>query len=386
MPKITTTLYGDLALLPFPAMVGATENIEFKTEIQQAIDSTEERQQLRVLPRQTLNYQFPITKDRMASAFNTEYDAVTENWAVPLWAEGQSVGNVLANATSIACDTTIHDLRENSLALLRTTDNLWQIVEIGSITRSSVNVTNALIYQANARIYPVRIGWISDPITRDVSGIFQLSSIKFNIDDIRDVPEIVPDQFLDNDIYFTCPLLGGESLSRSIQSRLDIVDQDLGVIARRTLWSNARYSTPLYQLLKNKQEVFDYRGFLSRAQGKFRSFWLPSFEANMRVVSTGTITTTLLIKPDCYLDYAPRIHIAIKTTDGTWHPFITSNPTIVAGGNIQLTLDHALNLDASAIKKISYLGLYRLDTDSIDLTFIGKNRARTQVNIIELTP
>jgi hypothetical protein len=384
MPKITMSLFGELALLPYPAMIGASESIEYLTEIIESHDGTEQRQQLRSLPRQTLSYSYPITKDRMAAAFNMQYGAIAKNWAVPLWAEGQDIAQVLAHETSIACDTTIHDLRPNSLALLRSNDTVWQIIEISTITATSISVSNDLKYQQNARLYPVRIGWTNDPIERKVNGVFVNSSMKFKIDDLREVAEIVPGQYLGDDIYFACPLLGGDSLGRSLQQRIDILDQSLGVIARRTPWSNARYSTPLYSLLKSKQEIYEYRTFLSRCQGKFRAFWMPSFEFNMSVMSVGTVSNTVLIKPDSYLDYAPRTHIAIKTNDGTYHTNTITASSVVAGGLIQLTLTTALNIDASTIQKISYLGLYRLDTDSIDLIFIGKNMAQTQVNIIEL--
>jgi hypothetical protein len=384
MPKITTTLFGDLALLPYPAMINAVENIEYFTEIIKSHDGTEQRQLLRSLPRTTLSYTYPITKDRMAATFNMQYGAIAKNWAVPLWAEGQDIAQVLAHETSIACDTTIYDLRPNSLALLRSSDTVWQIIEISTITATSISVSNDLKYQQNARLYPVRIGWTNDPIRRNVNGVFVSSSMKYKIDDLREVAEIVPAQYLGDDIYFTCPLLGGESLGRSLQQRIDVLDQGLGVIARRTPWSNARYSTPLYSLLKSKQEIFDYRAFLSRCDGKFRAFWMPSFEFNMRVMSVGTVSNTLLIKSDAYLDYTPRTHIAIKTSDGVYHTNTITDLSVVAGGLIQLTLTTQLNIDASTIQKISYLGLYRLDTDSIDLTFIGKNMAQTQVNIIEL--
>lgn len=50
------------------------------------------------------------------------------------------------------------------------------------------------------------------------------------------------------------------------------------------------------------------------------------------------------------------------------------------------TLATSLGYDASLIRNICYLGLYRLDNDNIDLNWIGKFIVQSTVNILELTP
>ena len=56
MAKITTTLFGELAILPYQAEAPVKESLEFLTDVITAYDATEERLQLRSKPRQSFNY------------------------------------------------------------------------------------------------------------------------------------------------------------------------------------------------------------------------------------------------------------------------------------------------------------------------------------------
>jgi len=384
--KITTTLFGDLAFLPFQADAPMTENMSFLTDVQTAQDSTEERVQLRTAPRHTLSYTMPLQAWQVMQAFNTEYQALRLKWAIPLWYEWQFVGTVNAAASSIACDTTVFDFRPSSLALLYTDADTWQIVEISTMTSSAVSVSNTLISQQNCFIMPIRLGWIADNVSSSFNGFISTESMDFEINDDEYLEPSAPAQYLGDDIYFKAPISGHSFMTRTIQSRVDKVDYGLGVIDRLSPWKNSRYATPYASLLKTPTEIRDYRNFLYRRAGRYRHFWMPTFERNLRLVTTGNITTTIVIKNDGYNDWTRRSNIAIQHINGTWTTNTLSAPTIVALGNIQLTLGTSLGYDASLIRNMCYLGLYRFDNDSIDMNWIGNSIVQSTVNIVELTP
>lgn len=384
MAKISTSL-GEFAILPYCAMIGMRENISFLTDVMEAQDGTEERIKLRVLPRQSLSYSYPMGRNRMAHAFNVEYGAIRKQWAIPMWAEWQLVGEVLADAVSITCDTVQFDLRANSLALLFTSDSVWQVVEIGAITATTIEVTNSLIHQVGCRLIPLRVGRVEGDILKAVNNIFSLDQINYYIDQAQDILPATPAQYSGDDIYFNCPLLQGDTIQRAISQRNDLVDFDLGLIDSFSPWVNSRYSWQLRTLLMNPFNIREYRDFIYRRAGRYRQFWMPSFEKNIRLVTTGMIATTIEIMNDGFMDDIVRNNIAIKKTDGTWSTNVVSSPTPM-GENIQLTLSTSLGYDASLIERISYLGLYRLDSDNVELNWIKSRTIESTVNIIELTP
>lgn len=387
MAKITTQLFGELAILPRQAEAPIKETLEFLTDVMESYNGTEQRLQLRTKARQTFDYTVPLQSWHMAAAFNTEYGAIRKRWAVPIWTEAQYVGTVAQNAPTIACDTTNYDLRSQSLALLYAGCDKWQVIEIATAETGVITLLGGVTGVVGAWLLPVRLGWIANTIDKPTNGHNGKSQLIFEIDDTLPLSSDAPPQYLGNDIYYEVGLLSGDAVDRSLEQRLDENDFDLGPIERRTTWANARFATPFRRVINGAAEMRAYKNFLYRRAGKFRAFWQPSFEVNMRPMNTGVIASTLVIKSDSYIDYGSiRKNIAIQTMAGAWLLRTVSNPIQINADSVQLTLSSALNINVANIARISYLGLNRFDADRIELNWIGNGVAESTVRILELTP
>lgn len=385
MAKITTTLFGDLAILPHPAESPIKETLEFLTDVMVSHNGNEERLPLRTKPRHSFNYTVPVQAWNMAAAFNTESGALRKRWAVPIWTEAQYVGSVAAAAASIACDTTVYDLRANSLALLFAGCERWQIVEIASITSGSVVPSNVLSEMSGAWLVPVRLGWITGNVDKPTNGHNAKSTVTFQLEDSLSLVPSAPSQYLSQDVYYESGLLAGDSISRTIEQRLDVVDYELGPVARRSPWEYSRFGTPYRSIIQGVSEMRDFKEFLYRRAGKYRGFYMPTFENNLRLLNTGTIVSTLVVKSDSFLDYANvRTNVAIQTANGSWLARGISNPVQIDSERIQLTLSSPLNIAANSVTRICYLGLNRLDTDRIEITWKGNTVAESEFRILEL--
>lgn len=386
MPKVTTTLFGELAVLPYQAEAPVKESLEFLTDVITAYDATEERLQLRSKPRQSFNYSIPLQAWHTASAFNTEYGAIRKDWAVPIWTEAQYVGTISAGLFSIGCITAVYDLRPQSLAMLYSVGGDFQIIEINEVFSDHITLLVGTKYITGAWLMPVRKGWIQGNIDKPINGHNGKSLLTFVIDDNPVITPVAPAQYLGDDIYYDAPLLSDGSLLASLSQQQDIIDMSLGPVTRRTNWNRPQYGKPWRSLLTTPEEVRSYREFLYRRAGKFRRFWYPTFENNMRVTNTGNITTTLTIQSDSFIDYASlRTHIAIEA-NGVWYPRAISDPIQIDAQRVQLTLSPALNVPATGITRISYLGLHRFDTDRIELSWQGGGVVESNVQILELLP
>lgn len=386
MAKVTTELFGELAVLPYQAEAPVKESLEFLTDVIEAYDATEERLQMRSKPRQSFNYSIPLQAWRTAAAFNTEYGAIRKDWAVPIWTEAQYVGTVGAGLLEVLCNTSLYDLRPQSLAMLYNVCGDFQVIEIDEVFSDHITLLADTEYVAGAWLMPVRKGWIQGNVDKPTSGHNGKSSLTFVIDDNPTITPAVPAQYLGDDIYYDVPLLSSGSLSASLSQQQDITDMSLGPVARRTNWNRPQYGKPWRTLLTTPQEIRSYREFLYRRAGKFRRFWFPTFENNMRIANTGNITTTLIIQSDSFIDYASlRTHIVIEA-GGVWYPRAVSNPVQVSATQVQLTLSSALNIQAQRITRTSYLGLHRFDADRIELNWQGGGVVESNVQVLELSP
>lgn len=377
---VTTELFGDVILLKSPALVGATESIGFKTDVFESKNGTETRIPLKDKARQTLSFSTIAVLEEIAQHFNVQWGGIRKNWAVPLFQEKQDVGNV--DGDVITCRTDIYSFYDGSLALLKNSTE-QTLVEVATVESDSITLT-APVSMTNAKLYPVRVCFISGDISRQISGIHASASITFIVIDEPEIEESEPVQFLGHDLYWFCLTFSGSSMESMISQQQNIIDNEVGVIFQNSDWDFARYSKQYRAVIKDHDDLFAYRQFLFRRRGKYRPFWLPTFESNMRCKSTGFISSVLLIEPDQYKQLADlRKQIAIKS-NGAWTAHTITASTLVSVDTVQVTISPALNKNATTIERISYLGLHRLDADSVDLNYLGANIVEASVPILEI--
>lgn len=388
MAKIATNLFGELALLPFPAEAPVSETLEWMTDLLVSFNGTEEAIPLRNHPRQRFIYEIPeqpVDKLRSYIAF---YNGLKLRWAIPMWTEGQFVGGVVINTQTIPVDTTNVDFRANSLALLYQNQDKWQVVEIASVAADSITIVGFTQAFQSAYLVPVRLGYLDGNVDRSSNGFSNRTKVRFELTDHQALPEAAPPQFLGDDLYVVPGLLNGSTQEQVLTTQVDRIDYDLGLVERRYPWINPRDRRPKYVVLDGLDEVRDFKAFLMRRQGRFRRFWEPTFERDLRHANTGLVESILKIQAaDGFTDYTPtRLHIAVATADGTWHCRTVSSVADPSFGVVDLTLDTPLNIQASTIRFVSYLGLRRLDTDRVELNWIGGGVVRAGIATVEIQP
>lgn len=385
MAKITTDLFGDLAFIPFQAQSPAKETLEFLTDLIVSVDGTEQAIPLRNSARRLLSYSIPVQAVDDPTVYNTVYGAIRDRWAIPMWTEGQYIGTVAGSLTTLPCDTIYHDLRASSLAILWSSNLVWQILEITTKTNTSISLAHATVAQTGAFLLPLRVGFIDGSVERPTSGYGSAFNIRYNIEEIATFSAGAPAQYLSNDIYYDVPLLNDDTLTTALQKQYDTIDFDLGLVNYRTQVIDTQFVSVFSAICDTLAEIYNYKYFLFRRQGKYRRFWLPSFENNLRIKNTGTVASTLIAYRDSYDYLEQRTHVAIEAA-GVWYPRALSGTTYTDATTVQFTLSSALSIPAESINRVCWLGLYRLDGDTVELNWIGNNVLDSQVRMVELTP
>lgn len=384
MAVINSGVFGNLAFLPFEAQTPIVERFEFLTDVIESRDGTEERIELRIEPRQFFEYSVPLQYIKKADAFNTLYGGLRLDWALPIWSEGQFVGNLMASQTVINCDTTLHDLEAPGLALLFNNSQDFEAVEITSKTDTSITISTDISARNGAYLIPIKEAVVMGSPSQATNGFESVLKITFQVKNVTIVSGDIPTQFSGDDVYFDAGIMRGSSLEKVLDMRQDVSDFSIAKPSFSTPWSNPKYRTPYNFNVKDAEEVRALKEWIFRRAGKFRAFWLPTFEDDLRIESTGPITTSLQIADNSTLDFAlRRENIAFLDSAGDWHVRTITDFT-PSGGSVILTLDTALNLDASEIMTTSFIGLNRCDTDRFELRWIGNHVVECQVGIVEL--
>ncbi|WP_257223083.1 MULTISPECIES: hypothetical protein [unclassified Acinetobacter] len=379
--KIQTTLFGELVLLTECTLVGSSESLSFSTYMFESHNGTEQRTALRETAAQLLNIDYVALRKAMAQNFNVLYDGLRSKWAVPVDIEWQHVA--AASGDYIACNTAIYDYRPDSLALIKKGSERV-VVEIQEVRSDGLKLYQPIDLQ-DFTICPLRVGFILGDASSSINAVWGQSKLQFQVLDAPYVHAQVPAQFLGHDIYFKRLLLEGDSLNVTVLQHQTVVDFGLGPIDQHTNWLHAKYGKPMRSLMKTQQDLYEYRQFLFRRLGMYRPYWMPTFERNFYVKSTGNIAAVLDVESNQYLEFAThRKHIAIKANN-TWTAH-TITASVKSGSNTRLTISPALNKPATSIQMISYLGLHRLNNDSTDIHYRGGNITESSVSILEIEP
>jgi hypothetical protein len=90
------------------------------------------------------------------------------------------------------------------------------------------------------------------------------------------------------------------------------VDGELGIFTQFTNWINPKLLRNMRNLIKSRQELREFKNWLFRCRGRLNAFWLPTYERNFNLVSTGIVTNWIDVKSEYILIFHLKKYLAIK--------------------------------------------------------------------------
>lgn len=384
-------------MMMFQPEAPAKETLEWLTDVLIAKDGTEDRSPRRLNPRRTLNLSYPVGHTAQQKMFNDLYGARTEEWLVPDWTRARLYGAIPAGQSGLhlTIDPVEFIFNDYSLLLIWESSTKWQLVSAYQTFSSTLAISSEPGQAFDSAwlipVFPARM-------TTNPSKRFNGSSAGYSVTweitepavlDARPFLSsvaIVPPQFLGNDIYYEPGLLNGDSTDESLVGQFDLHDSELGPVSYFAPWTYSRLGRTHRSITDDYIESWTLLQFIYRRQGRFKPFWQPSFESDLRLTSTGTLTTSIRVQDDNYqLRNLERTHFAIETAAG-WQARTITGVTDLGGGEIQLTFSGSLAIAANDVRRVCWLGLKRLDTDRIELSWIGNGVCSSEARILEISP
>lgn len=394
MAYITTTKWGLLALIPFQPLVGLQETFEHLTDIMQAVDGTESRVPMRSVPRVTYSYSFPAKIFDTPGLYNTIYAAIRKKFAVPVWQQASKLkASVSTGDTTIKIEKTVDsfDYTTGGMALLYTSKDVWEWVEVAGTTSAdnSVQLSTPITKYWNKAVsylMPMRVGYVADKVTRNITGISSKYDLAFEIIDNPSVSNYIPTQYLGEDLILDGGLMPSSgALVREIDAEIDSFDAQLGPVFKRTLWKHSRHAYNARFVLETPDEIAAMKKRFQRHQGRYKKFWIPSFDMNLHIKAVSG--ATIDIHPDSYGQYG-QMHktLAFRLLDGTTEIRKVIAVVAVDAETTRLTLSASVSFTKEQVFYATYLGICRLDSDTLVLNWVGNGKCEAGLRIIEIEP
>lgn len=378
---INTVTFGEVLVIPHQPSSPINESLEWLNDEFKARSGRESFLQVRTAPRQFLTHRFD-SKDNAQQISSIVHHHLKELVAVPIWQDRQRCSVVAGDQFISVVNTEGLSFYEDSLAILWKSEDDWELVEVVNVTigwgefygwgygGTKILVLNAPVSNtwSNVWLMPVRTARIIPEAQRTTTGVGGVVKLILNLRVEDNYPYTDPFTYDFYEDEIICPFVpesvGIPGVTDAHNTKVDEVDSLVGIVSSSYPWNRSQRSRSMRLTGQGYSEWRYIRSFLYRCGGKLGSFWMPSYEHDFTLVSTGVISDTFLVKNEGYKFDEKEYIVAI--TDDAMIPRKILQRTVV-GDNLELVVDIPIDAAADDISILCFFDLMRLRDDRVEI-------------------
>lgn len=389
--------------IPFPVPIvpetPVTEIWEWKTQINQALNSKEQRVSFRTQPRVSMEFNFQIQNDvDRQTVVQLIMKWLGEKFNYPMYQHSTQLTQVaFQGAVKLYFDTSRTDLRPGeSLALFDASIEKTTMYGIDTVDADGATLSSPLLETA-----PIGLFVCPAPLFKVPSSVgLQMSSISGNMSVTLDTGQsrnvLRPNQstsmllMVDDLLVLDKPQLANSSVEEDYTRNTSWIDNGMAPAEPRSYWRDPLWSGSRDYLAKD----LDYwRAFGDYAKGQQNPFLLPTFREDLPLYSQPELGATVIRTSNVqffdFKDSPAYRYIMIRSNAGTIYRKIDNvQANFVSGIPVWLDIHLSSSIGAEAGSnvnmKISFCNLVRLGSDKITFLHDGvESFASIDVQVIE---
>lgn len=290
--QLVTVTGRRINLLPNVPEDPVVETLKFNTGILEAWDGTEQRIKYYTNPQQLFTLRLKAEDDPASAQLRALlYDWLPRVWGLPMWHEArQAAAAIPAGTLTVTISTLYADFRVGGLTLIWQSEFLLEALQVASFNATSVTFTTVTLntYTAGAFIMPVRTAY-ADPrasISRFPAGPDE-TVLSFLVND--NIPlgsEAAFPAYQGRPILSDANYMPSETLREGWLRRTERLESDSGNVLQLPVTDRSRYSTTKGFYPKTMQGVWEIRQLAHALGGSLKTFFLPSFRADLVLTQT----------------------------------------------------------------------------------------------------
>lgn len=361
---------------------GVREILQWKTDVMIAWSGAEQRRCLRLSPRREFNFSSMMKNQERRVIEASLFAWSSMMWALPVFSDGQRLPSALSpGAMSVSCDTVNRDFRAGGLAILITDAANFEVLQITSLTGSSLALTVPVAgtWPAGSRLYPVRTARLASypKITRSNSQLATVAPTFITVD-TTDFPAAsgLPS-------YRGYPVLenspdDGANAEASYERESNLIDNDTGVVE---MDDTAGIGFPTWNhawFMQGRSQRAFFRSLMYLLKGRQGEIWVPTYQSDLELVAaTNPSSATIDVEMTNYTlllsGQINRQDIRIELTNGTILYRRITGSTILSSTSERLSIDSAVGVTftPAQVRRISYMVLSRLNSDNIEIQHVN---------------
>lgn len=363
---------------------GILERLEWLTDVLPRRDESEQRRQVRLHPRRTLEYLFTYNDPQYRALLDNFLKSSKNDPALfPIWTDAVPLTTSAASGQNqIQVSTTGRDYDVGQQVLLIRDPLAYEVGEIESMTTSTITLTAnlAATWPAGTYVAPARPAFIGDAASalryaKDLKETRLLIQIDAGSVSTNRWGNISPEQYLGLDLYLRDSSNSNED-RQEWDYRVTSIDSQTGLFYR----DNARQTKsqeviPFQIFCKDRSEIQAFLAFLLRREGRRVPFWSSTWDADFLALSGVFFngSSTITYRKNGYAQWinaAPgrKDIIAYNLTSGSKAACRIASAIDNGNGTETMTLGVPFSvINNLSAYRWSFLRQVRLESDSVEL-------------------
>lgn len=373
---------------------GLDESLAWMTDVLIANDRTEQRIQLRTMPRRSFDLRYLVAGDGRRKLESWLGLRKTRQICTPVWRDlGRTTGSIVVDSSVVPVETAHLDY---AIGRPVAVFDAWDHYELRTITGIgpgyvAVEPPFNRYWPEGSMVAPCRFGFCLQQrrvarFTEEVAE-YQLT---MEVSGESLMPAMAtPDTYRS---VAVCPITPSwESPELAMDNKWVRLDNETGVLEYDIQSIEPVLSRSATFLVIGRARIDEMLRFLFSLAGRLAPFWLATDDRAFELAAPAAQDATILVIHPIDYDFAlsgspAREHVEMITTDGTViRRKITAIATLPSGLE-QWTIDSGLPvaIDAATLNRCAWLELVRLENDTVNLHWVAWDCLALTLSVVAL--
>lgn len=361
------------------------ERLEWKTEVLKSRKGTEQRIKLREHPRHLMEYDFLVYKEEYRALQTQLLRWQGAKWIIPLWMHSQQLtAQAVIGSTRIYLKTATYEFQVDSHVHLSISPTQSEYLPVYFVGENYIDLSAPVTrtWPVGTLAVPARYGRLASSIK--ISGITSevvTGTLQVNLDNTKAFTDFVA-TYVDSLLYFGDEPNRANTLNMEWSRNQAVLDYGTGPVTTYDLQGYSEIIRSYEYLSLNRASQNKIRSLLSHCKGMRSPFLIPTFQADISVpaglslLGTGSTLQINSVNYEAYmrsrLTY-PYLRIELNNAAPLVMRVQSATPPVNGLEQLSFTKPFGVAFKSENIKRISYVNMSRLDSDSVEFNWTTPN-------------
>jgi len=390
-----------ITLFQYRPQAPISEVLQFKTDIIELNDGSEQRINVRENPRQVFKFTIRTDDDRTRDSINAVlFDWQSRVFGIPVWHESKALGAPLSiGNTTVVVDTAFADFRVGGLVMIYDNNFRTETLEILTVNPNDLELqvgVSKAFDAINTIVLPVRTALTRPQLSQSRFAIGPTDfSLEFTTLDNVDLASsaafatyLGAGQTVAKPLIDRLNFMKGRTVAEGIRRKIVRLDPETGPPLQISSWTKGKPSFNYGFEGKSFEDTWDFRQLLHFLRGSQLAFYVGTGRDDFKAVADIADTSTQIdVQAFGFTQFVqevtPRSDLQVIRQDGSTSQHLITGSSVVSDTVERITISPGITpaLPLVDIDRIEFLTLSRITNDAPKFSHRRPGESRIDFNL-----